>query len=211
MNPITMKRYIKTPLKFALPLLIIGALVVVSISGCTSPNLSPSPSASSVPTATPTPTPTATPTPTPSPSPSPAQTTTKRGPLGATFTQGGVTATFENYGPVSYTQVTGGVPSREYWQGRIRVSGTIYYNPANPPLCGYIWSDGDTMTSRFDVGLESWEQTLGTHTVNSNFIDTGSHSIALSPGAHPATFELIVPGSPGSGATYTFIWTVTGT
>jgi len=32
-----MKRYIKTPLKYALPLLFIGALVLVSISGCTSP------------------------------------------------------------------------------------------------------------------------------------------------------------------------------
>ena len=31
-----MKRYIKTPLKYALPLLFIGALVLVSISGCTS-------------------------------------------------------------------------------------------------------------------------------------------------------------------------------
>jgi hypothetical protein len=38
MNPITrmMKRYIKMPLKYALPLLFIGALVLVSISGCTS-------------------------------------------------------------------------------------------------------------------------------------------------------------------------------
>jgi hypothetical protein len=38
MNPITrmMKRYIKTPLKYALPLLFVGALVLVSISGCTS-------------------------------------------------------------------------------------------------------------------------------------------------------------------------------
>jgi hypothetical protein len=38
MNPIVrmMKRYIKTPLKYALPLLFIGALVLVSISGCTS-------------------------------------------------------------------------------------------------------------------------------------------------------------------------------
>jgi len=59
-----MKRYIKTPLKYALPLLFIGALVLVSISGCTSPaTISPSPSASSVPTATPiaTATPTSTP------------------------------------------------------------------------------------------------------------------------------------------------------
>jgi hypothetical protein len=31
-----MKRYVKTPLKYALPLLFIGALVLVSISGCTS-------------------------------------------------------------------------------------------------------------------------------------------------------------------------------
>ena len=37
MNPITrmMKRYIKTPLKYALPLLFIGALVLVSTTGCT--------------------------------------------------------------------------------------------------------------------------------------------------------------------------------
>jgi hypothetical protein len=78
-----MKRYIKTPLKYALPLLFIGSIVLVSISGCTSPaTTSPSPSASSAPTATPTavttaqatksvakatatPQPTATPTPTP--------------------------------------------------------------------------------------------------------------------------------------------------
>ena len=40
MNPIArmMKRYIKTPLKYALPLLFIGSLVLVSISGCTSPS-----------------------------------------------------------------------------------------------------------------------------------------------------------------------------
>src|SRR5271157_5532239 len=51
MNPITrmMKRYIKTPLKYALPLLFIGSLALVSISGCTS---------STNPTATPTATPT---------------------------------------------------------------------------------------------------------------------------------------------------------
>jgi hypothetical protein len=48
MNPIArmMKRYIKTPLKYALPLLFIGALVFVSISGCVStPTTSPSPTA----------------------------------------------------------------------------------------------------------------------------------------------------------------------
>ena len=39
MNPIVkiMKRYIKTPLKYALPLLFIGALVLVSTTGCTAP------------------------------------------------------------------------------------------------------------------------------------------------------------------------------
>jgi hypothetical protein len=53
-----MKRYIKTPLKYALPLLFVGALVLVSISGCSSPvNTSPSPSASGVPTVAPTATP----------------------------------------------------------------------------------------------------------------------------------------------------------
>jgi hypothetical protein len=38
MNPIvrTLKRYIKMPLKYALPLLFIGALVLVSTTGCTS-------------------------------------------------------------------------------------------------------------------------------------------------------------------------------
>jgi len=37
MNPIAkmMKRYIKTPLKYALPLLFIGALVLVATTGCT--------------------------------------------------------------------------------------------------------------------------------------------------------------------------------
>jgi hypothetical protein len=77
-----MKRYIKTPLKYALPLLFIGALVLVSISGCASPaTTSPSPSASSAPTAqqaqvtatptseaSPTAAPTAAPTTTPTPS-----------------------------------------------------------------------------------------------------------------------------------------------
>jgi hypothetical protein len=49
-----MKRYIKTPLKYALPLLFIGSLALVSISGCTSSTNSP--------TATPTATPSAAPT-----------------------------------------------------------------------------------------------------------------------------------------------------
>jgi hypothetical protein len=53
MNPITrmMKRYIKTPLKYALPLLFIGALVLVSISGCTS-STSPTATPSAAPTNT---------------------------------------------------------------------------------------------------------------------------------------------------------------
>jgi hypothetical protein len=52
LNPITrmMKRYIKTPLKYALPLLFIGSLVLVSISGCTS---STNTTSSATPTATP--------------------------------------------------------------------------------------------------------------------------------------------------------------
>ncbi len=54
MNPITrmMKRYIKTPLKYALPLLFIGSLALVSISGCTSSTNTTTSSAT--PTATPT-------------------------------------------------------------------------------------------------------------------------------------------------------------
>jgi hypothetical protein len=84
MNPITrmMKRYIKTPLKYALPLLFIGSLALVSISGCTSSTssnqaagntsqaasttanitTSASASASATPTATPSPTPSSQPT-----------------------------------------------------------------------------------------------------------------------------------------------------
>ena len=96
MNPITrmMKRYIKTPLKYALPLFFIGSIVLVSMSGCTSPaTTSPSPSASSMPTAKPTavttaqatksvakttatPKPTATPTATPKATPTTTRTTT---------------------------------------------------------------------------------------------------------------------------------------
>ena len=78
MNPITriMKRYIKTPLKYALPLLFICSLALVSISGCTSqipaPNnqLNTTTSVSASASATPTPTPSATPSATPSPTPS---------------------------------------------------------------------------------------------------------------------------------------------
>ena len=42
MNPIArmMKRYIKTPLKYALPLLFIGALVLASTTGCVTSNTS---------------------------------------------------------------------------------------------------------------------------------------------------------------------------
>ena len=58
MNQITrmMKRYIKTPLKYALPLLFVGALVLVSISGCVStptPTVSPTVTSSATATATP--------------------------------------------------------------------------------------------------------------------------------------------------------------
>ena len=78
MNPITrmMKRYIKTPLKYALPLLFIGSLVLVSISGCTSqipaPNnqLNTTTSVSAAASATPTHTPSVTPPPSVTPSPS---------------------------------------------------------------------------------------------------------------------------------------------
>ena len=85
MNPIArmMKRYIKTPLKYALPLLFIGALVLVSISGCTSPaTTSPSPAVSSAPTAqqaTVTPSPTSRASPSAAPTATPAATTTPSG------------------------------------------------------------------------------------------------------------------------------------
>jgi hypothetical protein len=54
MNPITrmMKRYIKTPLKYALPLLFVGALVLVSISGCTTTNNTPTATPTGAPSAT---------------------------------------------------------------------------------------------------------------------------------------------------------------
>ncbi len=57
MNPITrmMKRYIKTPLKYALPLLFICSVALVSISGCTSttsPTATPSATPSAAPTTT---------------------------------------------------------------------------------------------------------------------------------------------------------------
>jgi hypothetical protein len=67
MNSITrmMKWFIKTPLRYALPLLFIGANVLVTISGCVSPaTTSPSPAASAAtaaPVATATPAATATP------------------------------------------------------------------------------------------------------------------------------------------------------
>jgi hypothetical protein len=79
MNPIArmMKRYIKTPLKYALPLLFIGALVLVSISGCTSPaTTSPSPTAQQ---ATVTLSPTSQASPTAAPTATPAATTTPSG------------------------------------------------------------------------------------------------------------------------------------
>jgi hypothetical protein len=70
MNPIAkmMKRYIKTPLKYALPLLFIGALVLVSTTGCVNnnnPTAAPTAQATVASTATPaaTATPTATATP----------------------------------------------------------------------------------------------------------------------------------------------------
>jgi hypothetical protein len=47
-----MKRYIKTPLKYALPLLFIGSLALVSISGCTSSTSNPTATPSAAPTAT---------------------------------------------------------------------------------------------------------------------------------------------------------------
>jgi hypothetical protein len=80
-----MKRYIKMPLKYALPFLFIGSLALVSISGCTSqipaPNnqlntstsvsASASATATPIPSVSPSPTPSATPSPTPSVTPSP--------------------------------------------------------------------------------------------------------------------------------------------
>ncbi len=94
-----MKRYIKTPLKYALPLLFIGALVLVSISGCTSPSSSnqvasnarttanPTISASSSASVTPSNTPSVTPSPTPVPTNSPI-TLSISGPTTMTIGQG---------------------------------------------------------------------------------------------------------------------------
>lgn len=100
MNPITrmMKRDIKTPLSKTLPLLLICAILLVAIAGCTSPQSNPTPSPSNVattpspkvtasPTASPTKKPTTTPTPTPTSQPqkqppaSPAPTSSNAGPF----------------------------------------------------------------------------------------------------------------------------------
>jgi hypothetical protein len=86
MNPIAriMKQFIKTPLKYALPLLFIGALVLTSTSGCVSTtnttktqvsNISPSMQAIESPTVAASQAATAqrsTPTPTPKPTPNPS-------------------------------------------------------------------------------------------------------------------------------------------
>lgn len=56
MNPIArvMKRYVEKPLRYALPLLFIGALALVSVSACTAlATTSPSPAASAASTACP--------------------------------------------------------------------------------------------------------------------------------------------------------------
>jgi hypothetical protein len=68
MNPIItmMKRYIKAPLKYALPLLFIGSLVLVATAGCIQNNPTPTPtyspsSGGGTPSQTPTAVPTAVP------------------------------------------------------------------------------------------------------------------------------------------------------
>ncbi|MGZ4911391.1 MAG: DUF4352 domain-containing protein [Halobacteriota archaeon] len=80
MNPVTkmMKRYIKMPLKKALPLLFVSAILLISITGCTSPSASPTPTASSAPTAQPTKA-TASPTAVPKATATPAATATTSG------------------------------------------------------------------------------------------------------------------------------------
>jgi len=129
MNPIArmMKRYIKTPLKYALPLLFIGALVLVSISGCTSPaTISPSPSASSVPTATPiaTATPKATPTATPTSTPSAATPTARP-------TDSEVAAAVSGMEAQGYTVVTPFTYQGNFTTGDPMYTGTLAKNGYN--------------------------------------------------------------------------------
>ena len=114
MNPITrmMKRYIKTPLKYALPLLFIGALVLVSISGCTSPtnsNQAASPTPSTSASASASARPSATPSNTPSPTVTPPADVYQVVVSGPTNTQYGLTWTamvYKNGVPVPQDQLT---------------------------------------------------------------------------------------------------------
>lgn len=90
-----MKRYIKTPLKYALPLLVICVLILTSTTGCTDNTATPTPTvkatvavtATEQPKATPTATPTANPTATPTakaptaPSATPTSTPQANGPF----------------------------------------------------------------------------------------------------------------------------------
>ncbi len=214
MNPIArmMKRYIKTPLKYALPLLFIGSLALVSISGCTSPTSSnqaagnASPTASTSASASALVTPSVTSSNTPSPTVTPPADVYQVVISGPTVLQpgeGGLwTATvYKNGVAMSQSDLTGKV----YWfiDGNYHQTNTMMGDPINSAV---MRSDAN--------GEETTWAPPGAHILNAEYMGNPSYpntSITVTSLGMPTPTPFVPTATPFPTATPTSIPTLTPT
>jgi len=136
--------------------------------------------------------------PIPTAKPLPANAVIKRGSVGDTLSQGGLTATLlKFYGAPGYANAT------------ITLDGSLYFSPSSKPQEGFIWSDKfSDISNMTDPGSSS------ANTPHTSTIDI-SHTVwsirtAASGNRITATaveYRIIVPTADNS-ATYVFIWSL---
>jgi len=196
------KEYVIAAVAILAVLLIVGA-TAMAMSNNSSPSASPEPSNAyaypsgywSSPTLSVTPIPTLT--------PLPANAVIKRGVVGDTLSQGGVTATLLSYNKRApgYVDTDGGVWNNTSYIVSLDMNKPAqYFSPSSNPQYGFVWSDN---SSRFsNMGKLS----LGD---NSNTTYTGVSLASSRTGttAYPVEFRMMLPTEDNS-ATYVFIWSL---
>ena len=189
------KEYVIGAVAILAVLAIVGAAAVM-MPQSTSPSATPTSSAESsvFPTLSATPVPTLT--------PLPANAIIKRGAMGDTLSQGGVTATLLSYNKHApgYVDEDGHVWNDTSYNVTLRLNEPLqYFGPSSKPMNGFVWSDNYSSFSNM-IPLSAG--------ANSNDMYSVWH-IASRAGttAYPVEFRMMLPTEDNS-ATYVFIWSL---
>jgi hypothetical protein len=190
------KEYVIGAVAILAVLAIVGAAAVM-MPQSTSPSATPTSSAESsvFPTLSATPVPTLT--------PLPANAIIKRGTVGDTLSQGGVTATLLSYNKRApgYVDTDGDVWNNTSYNVSLDLNKPAqYFGPSSNPQNTFVWSDNYTHFSNMGT-LSSGDNSNATYT------GVGLAASRTGTAAYPVEFRMMLPTQSGD-ATYVFIWSL---